>query len=194
MATVFMLIYERNNPASYWRPLLDLLPQFDDCPLFWKDVGFESLQKSSFTRERFVKKIHHLKRFFMEYLLPTIRFYHEIFTWVSYLINKHTTISFANLLDKQTVTLDDFNWALAVIWSRAYWLDEDDHFPGLIPIADMFNHDCKPSKEFVVSQHLPSSFMESQKLTLGIRVNIITTEKTNISKCFLWSSIQQENR
>jgi hypothetical protein len=120
---VLLLMFETQNPDSFWRQFLALLPSQFDTPLFWSDNDLEILQPTPMYSE-----MVYLKEFLQ------LSYQKYVFPWISqFSILKGVDFSF-----------DRFLWAISTVWNRAYWIDQDDTLPGIVPLADMLNHSPHP--------------------------------------------------
>lgn len=109
------LLQERDNPQSFWKPYLDILPQkYRNMPIFFTPDELKLL-KGSFTYEKIEDRKNSLKQEFESICLGVPEF------------------------DK--FKLEEFIWARLVVITRIFGLVvKGKKTDGLVPYADMLNH------------------------------------------------------
>ncbi|KAJ8312192.1 hypothetical protein KUTeg_009565, partial [Tegillarca granosa] len=75
------LMYEYNNPASKWRPYMDLVPDFKelDLPLFWTKSERDTLLKGTGLQSKVDRDLLMMTKEFKERVLPFVDKHKEIF-------------------------------------------------------------------------------------------------------------------
>lgn len=119
------LINEKNNPNSYWKPYLDILPShFMSFPHFYDK---ETLCKLDNTI---------VSDMIMSRNLSLEEEYNKIYNYLP---------SFSNIL-----SLDVFKWARIMVITRVFhiYLGTDSSTQGLVPMADMLNHTMTPTTQW----------------------------------------------
>jgi len=122
-----MLLSEVNNPDSLWADYWTALPNEIDSTLFWSPAERAELQVSTlidFSNNR--ARMINIS-------------YESIFT--KFLFEKHS-----NLFPPDVYTLNDWNWALSIVWSRGFSLTESSG--GFVPLADFFNSPAPNDERF----------------------------------------------
>ncbi|ETW03760.1 hypothetical protein, variant [Aphanomyces invadans] len=129
----WFLIYERFvNPQSKWKRHLDVLPHSFHNILYFTEDEINMLQGSNVYYVALQLKQQVVSDFaeLQQTLLPdTLRLLHA----------EHS----ADVL-MAVFTLENYKWALSVIWSRfvSVALDAEDNLAkSMVPVFDMFNHD-----------------------------------------------------
>jgi len=120
MGLVLLLMFESEQADSYWSPFLAMMPSDFDTPLFWSDEHLSIIEGTPLYSETVELKRMLLRAHEKEIIALKPKF-PDILTGVNF-------------------SLDKFLWAVSTVWNRAYWLDEDDTLPGIVPMADMMNH------------------------------------------------------
>jgi hypothetical protein len=114
-----LLLNEQNNPNSYWRAYLDILPRSYSTSYYFSAEELQELQQSKlkeFTERRRAGVERHWQSI-SEGLLDVI----APDTW------------------QVNITKSGFEWALSVIWSRMFALQSDHADGALVPLADLAN-------------------------------------------------------
>lgn len=118
------LLEQLHTPASFWKPYIDILPKKLPHTLMWTEEELEELQATevrSLSKRR--SETVHTK-------------YRALFLAENQKKPLPESLQWMN-----GVTEDDFKWALATVWMRAFSSDErlgDDVV--LLPVEDMFVH------------------------------------------------------
>lgn len=94
-----------------WQPYLALLPDAVSTPLTWNATLRAALQASHVVRLAHEREQHARKR------------YHEVF-------EKRLFVSHPELFSASTVPLEDFVWALSILWSRAFAIEVEGRGTG----------------------------------------------------------------
>lgn len=119
MALVLLLMFESEQADSHWAPFLAMIPLSFDTPLFWDDAQLGKIQGTPLHSEtvglkRILLAAHEREVLALKPMFP--------------------------VLQGVDFSLDKFLWAVSTVWNRAYWLDDEDTLPGIVPMADMMNH------------------------------------------------------
>lgn len=116
------LIQERNNPESFWKPYLDILPtHFMSFPHYFDSSTLSTLS-NSFVIDMITARKSNLEK---EYNL--------LYNYIP---------SF-----QDTITLEMYIWARIVVITRVFHiqLGKTISTQGLVPMADMLNHTLEPT-------------------------------------------------
>ena len=116
------LLEEKMKFDSYWKPYIDIIPKtYDDFPQFYKDEELKQL-KGSFVLEMIRSRNLNLEQEFNE-----IKRYLPVFS--------------------RKITLTDYIWGRIAVVSRVFHIDLDNNesSEGLVPMADMLNHEIEPA-------------------------------------------------
>lgn len=117
------LIYEYNNPESFWRPYLDLLPKHVHTPLFWSDEELEELRGTRLYEITLSRRVR-LDRQYEKDVVPLLD-------------------EFRAILKPEYFTKDSYAWAISVIESRSAPIHPNLRNPPegvLAPFFDGANH------------------------------------------------------
>ncbi|ELR18348.1 SET domain containing protein [Acanthamoeba castellanii str. Neff] len=112
-----LLLVHKNDPNSPWQRYIDVLPSTFSTTLFFSDDELSYLEGSS---------LHHFARQRRRAIESQ---YDTIFTPLF--------VDYPEHFAPEQFSLDAWKWALSVIWSRSFVVDEGKR--GLVPWADMFN-------------------------------------------------------
>eukprot|EP01103_Thecamoeba_quadrilineata_P003169 TRINITY_DN12977_c0_g1_i1.p1 TRINITY_DN12977_c0_g1~~TRINITY_DN12977_c0_g1_i1.p1 ORF type:complete len:421 (+),score=52.70 TRINITY_DN12977_c0_g1_i1:62-1324(+) len=164
LALSLFLMYESENRSSFWLPFLKMLPKNFNCPIFWTLDELKHV-KGSYIYKSTSKKRLNCTRSYFEFIVPLIKSYPQFFNSIN-------------------ATYDKFMWATFLIFSRGYWLDNDDTLPGLVPLADMINHSVPPNQAnyasykfhestqtFCIHSNFPFKTGEQVFITYGAKSN-----------------------
>ncbi|RHY32311.1 hypothetical protein DYB32_002667 [Aphanomyces invadans] len=128
------LMYEKQKgTASFWAPFIRLPATFD-TPIFWTDDPFNALKGTNVS------------------LLASMMKQQIVADYTSI----HTPIfqKYPALFHRASLTMQEYKWALSVIWSRAFGITKGGQYlQVLCPAMDMFNHDVllnRPLDDFIV--------------------------------------------
>ncbi|ETW03237.1 hypothetical protein, variant [Aphanomyces invadans] len=129
------LMYEKQKgTASFWAPFIRSLPATFDTPIFWTDEPFNALKGTNVS------------------LLASMMKQQIVADYTSI----HTPIfqKYPALFHRASLTMQEYKWALSVIWSRAFGITKGGQYlQVLCPAMDMFNHDVllnRPLDDFIV--------------------------------------------
>ena len=119
------LLVEKNNPNSYWKPYLDILPKhFMNFPHFYDSSTYDILSNTIVldminSRNMSIEKEYNM---LYEYL-PSFR---------------------------DNLTLDLYKWARIIVITRVFhiYLGPKSFTQGLVPMADMLNHTMVPTTQW----------------------------------------------
>jgi len=118
--TIHLLI-ERNSPASFWEPYINILPHSYNTVLYFTKEQF-SLLRGSPALEDAMKQYKFVARQFA--------YFYRLF---------------ANTLLKDYLTYDEYRWAVSTVMTRQNLIpsptDEAKNINTLIPYYDLANHD-----------------------------------------------------
>jgi hypothetical protein len=115
-------MFEQANPTSHWTEFLKVLPTQFETPVFWRRSALEILKPTLLYQDTIKLKT----------MLSTI-----YPTEIEPLMAKYPAIL------EGKFNFQRFLWAISTVWNRAYWLDDHDTTPGIVPLADMMNHTHK---------------------------------------------------
>ena len=79
LATILLLIYERHNPGSYWREMIDEMPLLENHPIMWTEDQFKYLKNSSMEYKYVSHQINLFTKLYLDCFLPMFRLYPSIF-------------------------------------------------------------------------------------------------------------------
>lgn len=118
------LMHERSKGAqSFYAPFIASMPKSYDMPVFWSQDDLKQLTGTNVLLLTNMMK-RQLAHDFENLHAPLFASYASIFA------------PFPEL------TLDDYEWAMSVIWSRAFGVTKDQRYLHVLcPAMDMFNHD-----------------------------------------------------
>ncbi|CAI5731497.1 unnamed protein product [Hyaloperonospora brassicae] len=175
------VMHERNKGTrSFFAPFLASLPTTFDLPVFWSDTELNELRGTN---------VLLLTRLMQQQLERDFQTIHQEVT-------KAFPDIFASL---PTLTLEDYTWAMSVIWSRAFGVNRGGKYLRLLcPAMDMFNHDvslCNPLDDFVsfddekqmMVHHVPT------EVTNGNAVHISYGQYSNAKLLYSYGFVAQGN-
>eukprot|EP01117_Protostelium_nocturnum_P011718 TRINITY_DN4267_c0_g1_i3.p1 TRINITY_DN4267_c0_g1~~TRINITY_DN4267_c0_g1_i3.p1 ORF type:complete len:318 (+),score=86.93 TRINITY_DN4267_c0_g1_i3:442-1395(+) len=112
------LIQQTELESSKWKPYIDALPTQFDTTIYWNEEELQELD-GSLIKEFTEDKKESVKNNYAD-LLKVVQ----------------------KIKEATKITLDEYKWAVSVIWSRTFSVTIEGHSVGaLIPIADMFNNE-----------------------------------------------------
>lgn len=116
---IALALLRQMAPGQRWRPFVKSLPQEQDTTLFWSEAELAELQGAELASHAAAR--------------------------ASAIARHHGALAAA--LSEQAPTLDEFRWALSMVWSRGHTvqLDLGGRQGALVPLADLFNHHTRPS-------------------------------------------------
>jgi len=79
-------MYERHNPGSYWREMIDEMPLLEDHPIMWTEDQFRYLKNSSMEYKYVSHQINLFTKLYLDCFLPMFRLYPSIFDAVCFVI------------------------------------------------------------------------------------------------------------
>ncbi|RLN89786.1 hypothetical protein BBJ28_00010634 [Nothophytophthora sp. Chile5] len=120
------LMHERGKGStSFFAPFIASLPREFDLPVFWSDAELLELKGTNVLLLTQMMR-RQLERDFEGIHEPIAAEFPEIFAALPKL------------------TLDDYTWAMSVIWSRAFGATKNGKYMHVLcPAMDMFNHDVQ---------------------------------------------------
>uniref|UniRef100_A0AAV1V2T7 Rubisco LSMT substrate-binding domain-containing protein n=1 Tax=Peronospora matthiolae TaxID=2874970 RepID=A0AAV1V2T7_9STRA len=175
------LMHERSKgKRSFFAPFIASLPATFDLPVFWSEAELIELKGTNVLLLTQMMQ-RQLKRDYQS-------------------IHQEVTDEFPEIFAPlPTLTLEDYTWAMAVIWSRAFGVTKDGRYLRLLcPAMDMFNHDVNlhnPLDDFV-------SFDEEKQMMVhhvptevpnGSAVNISYGQYSNAKLLYSYGFVAQEN-
>lgn len=120
-SALHLLFLKHAGVETRFLPYINSLPKTFSTPLFWTDEELDLLEASHVRRMVYDRKAVAEKR------------YGEIF-------QKRLFKTHPGMFRHSDITLSEFEWALSVLWSRAFALVVDKfEVRGLVPVADLFN-------------------------------------------------------
>ncbi|CAI5704731.1 unnamed protein product [Peronospora farinosa] len=155
------LMHERNKGSgSFFAPYIASLPTTFDLPVFWSDTELNELKGTN------VLLLTHLMKKRLENDFDNIhKAVMEAFPKI-----------FASL---RTLTLEDYTWAMSVIWSRAFGVNKGGNYLRVLcPAMDMFNHDVSlhnPLDDYIsfdeekqlMTHHVPTDVPAGSALSIS---------------------------
>ena len=114
-------MYEKITTKSNWEKMINLMPTYYESIYHWDQSDLEGMKNTSYPTNDIIENAKLLRKVYAMNILPALK-------------------SLPNLFDISQFSIDLFYWAVSSIWSRGYWIDDLDHYPALVPLADMFNH------------------------------------------------------
>ncbi|KAL1520295.1 hypothetical protein AB1Y20_021887 [Prymnesium parvum] len=113
-----LFLLRQRAPGQPWYPYVDALPRTLGTPIFWSNELRAELQSTELASLTRAREAA---------------------------VAKHYDALSANFLAASS--LDDFKWALSIVWSRGHTVDipGGDGQGALIPLIDMFNHHLEPA-------------------------------------------------
>ncbi|ETW03236.1 hypothetical protein H310_05635 [Aphanomyces invadans] len=155
------LMYEKQKgTASFWAPFIRSLPATFDTPIFWTDEPFNALKGTNVS------------------LLASMMKQQIVADYTSI----HTPIfqKYPALFHRASLTMQEYKWALSVIWSRAFGITKGGQYlQVLCPAMDMFNHDVllnRPLDDFIV--------FDEQTQMLCHRLHVDCVANTPLHICY----------
>ncbi|ETP50491.1 hypothetical protein F442_04198 [Phytophthora nicotianae P10297] len=175
------LMHERSKSNdSFFAPFIASLPTTFDLPVFWSDSELNELKGTNvLLLTQLMKK--QLQRDFENIHQAVAEDFPEIFASLP------------------TLTLDDYTWAMSVIWSRAFGVTrEAKYIRVLCPAMDMFNHDVSlrnPLDDFVsfdektqmLTHHVP------KEVVAGLALQISYGQYSNAKLLYSYGFVAKEN-
>ncbi|RHY38720.1 hypothetical protein DYB30_003003, partial [Aphanomyces astaci] len=152
------LMYEKHKGvASFWAPSL---PATFDTPIFWNDDQFAALQGTNVS------------------LLAAMMKQQIVADYTS--VHSPLFQKYPALFRTPSPTMQEYKWALSVIWSRAFGITRGgEYLQVLCPAMDMFNHDVllnRPLDDFIV--------FNEQAQTLCHRLHVDCVANTPLNICY----------
>ncbi|RQM21606.1 hypothetical protein B5M09_006790, partial [Aphanomyces astaci] len=152
------LMYEKHKGfASFWAPSL---PTTFDTPIFWNDDQFAALQGTNVS------------------LLAAMMKQQIVADYTS--VHSPLFQKYPALFRTPSPTMQEYKWALSVIWSRAFGITRGgEYLQVLCPAMDMFNHDVllnRPLDDFIV--------FNEQAQTLCHRLHVDCVANTPLNICY----------
>ena len=135
-----MLLQEKLNPNSFWKPFIDILPpNYNDFPQFYSNNELLQL-KGSFVLDMIQSRNLNLENEF-----------------------KEMTIAIPDFCKK--ISLKDFIWARIAIVSRVFYIayTKEKTTQGIVPMADMLNHSKNPGTRWTFVPEEDSFIIYSEK-------------------------------
>eukprot|EP01133_Synstelium_polycarpum_P004239 gene4239-4946_t len=115
------VIYEKENPNSFWRPFFDTLPSYFPTSIHYTATELLELEGTNLFAETLRTKEH--LQSIMDLLFPEL------------------SNQFPNVFPESLFTWENFLWARSLFDSRAIQLKIDGKIVNcLVPMADMINH------------------------------------------------------
>ncbi|KAG1710816.1 hypothetical protein DVH05_013541 [Phytophthora capsici] len=175
------LMHERSKGAdSFFAPFIASLPTTFDLPVFWSELELNELQGTNvLLLTRLMKQ--HLQRDFDNIHQAVVDDFPEIFASLP------------------TITLEDYTWAMSVIWSRAFGVTRGEKYLRVLcPAMDMFNHDVSlrnPLDDFVsfdeekqmLTHHVPNA------VTAGSPLHISYGQYSNAKLLYSYGFVAKAN-
>eukprot|EP01117_Protostelium_nocturnum_P009258 TRINITY_DN3313_c0_g1_i4.p1 TRINITY_DN3313_c0_g1~~TRINITY_DN3313_c0_g1_i4.p1 ORF type:complete len:424 (+),score=156.75 TRINITY_DN3313_c0_g1_i4:339-1610(+) len=153
LALALYLLYEKENPHSFWEPYIRILPKTFSIPLHWNLDQLSNLQGS--TQKEALKLIKN-----------TVKQYTYLYT-----VLKRKSLEVEGFsLNK--FTFEKFLWAISVVMTRQNSIpgDNGEFQLALIPLWDMSNHDEGKITTFFEEKGANCSAMRSFKKGEQIRI------------------------
>jgi histone-lysine N-methyltransferase SETD3 len=138
-----MLLQEKLNPNSFWKPFIDILPpNYNDFPQFYNNEELKQLS-GSFILDMIKSRNLNLEQEFNELLLAIPIF-------------------------GKKITLKDYVWARIAIVSRVFNIAYDDNktTQGIVPMADMLNHSKEPGTKWSFVPNEDAFIISSDKFLI----------------------------
>jgi histone-lysine N-methyltransferase SETD3 len=138
-----MLLQEKLNPNSFWKPFIDILPpNYNDFPQFYNNEELKQLS-GSFILDMIKSRNLNLEQEFNELLLAIPIF-------------------------GKKITLKDYVWARIAIVSRVFHIAYDDNktTQGIVPMADMLNHSKEPGTKWSFVPNEDAFIISSDKFLI----------------------------
>jgi hypothetical protein len=138
------ILKERNDLNSKWKPYIDILPlKFQNVPLFYTTDEIKSLKGSIALDMVKCRKI-------------SIKHEYDIMTEDNTLFEEYFSFS-----------LEEYTWARTVVITRIFGFKiKDVVSSGLVPLADMLNHDLNPGTKWEFNDELDAFTVLSTKWLL----------------------------
>ena len=136
------LIEEKQNPNSFWKPYIDIIPPvYGDFPQFYSKSELSQL-KGSFILDMIKSRNLNLEKEFKN-LIKAIPVFGK------------------------KISLRDYVWARIAIVSRVFQItySDKDTTQGLVPIADMLNHSKTPIANWMFSTKDDAFIVATNKFT-----------------------------
>ncbi|GMF10119.1 unnamed protein product [Phytophthora lilii] len=155
------LMHERSKgDESFFAPFIASLPTSFDLPIFWSEAELNELKGTNVLLLTNLMK-QHLDRDFENIHQAVAEDFPEIFASLP------------------TLKVEDYMWAMSVIWSRAFGISKGEKYLRVLcPAMDMFNHDVSlrnPLDDFVsfdeekqmMTHHVPSEVVAGSPLHIS---------------------------
>lgn len=131
-----LMVEKFKGPASRWAPYLETLPATVDLPMLWSEHELAELQGTNvyLLTKMMQKQVLHD---FESIHLPLLR---VLFT-----------------PDRACPELCDYQWALSMIWSRAFGVtrpESGEYLHVLCPVMDMLNHDVSIEHHVTIDDYI----------------------------------------
>ena len=135
-----MLLEEKLNPTSFWKPFIDILPpNYNDFPQFYSSDELNQL-KGSFIVDMIKSRNLNLEKEFNQIVSIIPEFCKKI-------------------------KLQDYVWARIAIVSRIFNIayEKDNSTQGIVPMADMLNHSKEPGTRWMFYPDEDAFIITSEK-------------------------------
>ncbi|CAI5719149.1 unnamed protein product [Peronospora destructor] len=175
------LMHERNKGrGSFFAPYIASLPTTFDLPVFWSDAELNELKGTNVLLLTHLMK-KRLKIDFENVHQAVMEEFPEIFA------------------SPRTLTLEDYTWAMSVIWSRAFGVSKGKKYLRVLcPAMDMFNHDVNlhnPLDDYILfdeekqlmTHHVPTD------VTAGSALSISYGQYSNAKLLYSYGFVAHEN-
>ncbi|KAE9019533.1 hypothetical protein PR003_g13039 [Phytophthora rubi] len=175
------LMHERSKgDESFFAPFIASMPTTFDLPVFWTEAELNELKGTNvLLLTQLMKK--HLERDFEN---------------IHQAVAEDVAEIFASL---PTLTIDDYMWAMSVIWSRAFGVNRGGKYLRVLcPAMDMFNHEVtvrNPLDDFVsfdeekqmMTHHVP------ENVAAGSALHISYGQYSNAKLLYSYGFVSPEN-
>jgi len=159
--TVMHILYEAQNPNSFWSQYLCMLPRRLPSPIFWSMDALNSLDERTKERVMFMRTV------LLSYWKATV---------------PQLTIKYPSLFPKDKFTASHFVWASGIVLSRS-WAFNANSTRGpqhcIVPFLDMVNHDNHAGGVSFAVHPEHATLVASGFVTQGQEVKISYGSKCN---------------
>lgn len=175
------LMHERSiGKDSFFAPFIASLPTTFDLPVFWSEAELNELKGTNVLLLTQLMK-QHVERDFENIHQAVAEDFPEIFASLP------------------TLTVEDYTWAMSVIWSRAFGVSKGEKYLRVLcPAMDMFNHDVSlrnPLDDFVsfdeekqmMTHHVP------KEVAAGSALHISYGQYSNAKLLYSYGFVAREN-
>ncbi|KAL4240291.1 N-lysine methyltransferase setd6 [Mactra antiquata] len=134
------LMYEYNNPSSFWRPYLDLVPDFKqlDLPMFWSSKERDTLLQGTGVNDAVNTDLQNIENEFTSIVLPYIEKHNDKFSPVC------KDIEFYK---KMVAFVMSYSFTENSSNDNTDEIDDGEEVkkapPMMVPMADILNHVAK---------------------------------------------------